>query len=110
MRAETATVRTEPRAVLKTERPRPGELRLTLADPPANTLSEAMLGALAAALEAAGRDEAVRAVVIAAEGRIFSGGHDLKELTARRGDADGGRAYFEEMFARCSAVMQAIVR
>jgi enoyl-CoA hydratase/carnithine racemase len=110
MRAETATVRAGPREVLRAECPRPGVLRLTLADPPANTLSETMLDALAAALDAAGTDVSVRAVVIAAEGRIFSGGHDLKELTARRSDADGGRAYFEGVFARCSGVMQTIVR
>ena len=36
----------------------------------------------------------MRAVVLAANGPAFSAGHDLKELTARRTDADGGRAYF----------------
>ena len=39
-------------------------------------------------------DNSVRAVVIAANGPAFSAGHDMKELTARRSDADRGRAYF----------------
>ena len=42
-------------------------------------------------------DRAVRAVVLAANGPAFCAGHDLKELTARRTDADGGRAYFQHI-------------
>jgi enoyl-CoA hydratase/carnithine racemase len=51
----------------------------------------------------------VRAVVLAANGPAFCAGHDLKELTGRRGDADGGRAYFQHIMTRCSAMMQQIV-
>jgi enoyl-CoA hydratase/carnithine racemase len=87
-----------------------GILRLTLAAPPANTLSEAMIDALQSALDAAAGDDDVRVIVIAAEGRIFSGGHDLNEMTARRSDKDRGRAYFAEVLGRCAALMQAIVR
>lgn len=86
-----------------------GVLTLTLANPPANALSMAMLAALQAALDRARDDEAVRVVVIEAAGKLFSGGHDLKEMTAHRADADGGRAFFEETFAACSAMMQSIV-
>jgi enoyl-CoA hydratase/carnithine racemase len=74
-----------------------------------NTLSEAMLAALGNALAAIAADRAVRAVVIAAKGPAFSAGHDLKEMTARRADADGGRAYFQELMQTCSAMMQQIV-
>jgi enoyl-CoA hydratase/carnithine racemase len=49
-------------------------------------------------------------VVIAANGPVFCAGHDLKELTARRGDADRGRAYFGQVMETCSALMQSIVR
>ena len=59
-------------APLRSERPRAGVLRLTLANPPANALSEAMIDALQAALDAAAGDESVRVVVIAAEGKLFS--------------------------------------
>ena len=64
-------------------------LRLTLNRPAArNPLSEAMLAALTVAIDAAGRDPAVHAVVLVGDGPAFSAGHDLKELTARRADAD----------------------
>jgi enoyl-CoA hydratase/carnithine racemase len=74
-----------------------------------NSLSEAMIGELHAALDDIRDDESVRAVVIAANGPAFSAGHDMKELTARRGDGDHGRAYFAQMMNACSAMMQAIV-
>ena len=74
-----------------------------------NSLSEAMIGELHAALDDIRDDASVRAVVIAANGPAFSAGHDMKELTARRGDPDRGRAYFAQMMNACSAMMQAIV-
>jgi enoyl-CoA hydratase/carnithine racemase len=74
-----------------------------------NSLSAAMLAALGDAFAAIAADRAVRAVVLAAKGPAFSAGHDLKELAARRTDADGGRAYFAEVMNACSTVMQAIV-
>ena len=84
---------------------------LTLNRPKArNTLSDATIAALSEALGLIGRDRAIRAVVLAAHGPAFCAGHDLKEMTAHRNDADRGRAYFVDLFARCSALMQAIVR
>jgi enoyl-CoA hydratase/carnithine racemase len=83
---------------------------LTLNRPAArNSLSEALIAELHAALRDIGDDDGVRAVVIAANGPAFSAGHDMKELTARRADADRGRAYFGEIMTACSAMMQAIV-
>jgi enoyl-CoA hydratase/carnithine racemase len=83
---------------------------LTLNRPAArNSLSEATIASLHAALNDIADDARVRAVVIAAEGPAFCAGHDLKELTARRSDTDGGRAYFAEIMNACSAMMQAIV-
>lgn len=73
-----------------------------------NSLSRAMLAALAAELDRVAADESVRAVVLAAAGPAFSAGHDLKELTARRADPDGGEAFFRECMAACAGVMQAI--
>jgi len=74
-----------------------------------NSLSEALLAALSAAFTDIAADKSVRAVVLAANGPGFCAGHDLKELTARRSDADGGRAYFSKIMATCSAMMQQIV-
>lgn len=109
MNRPTASADLAPADVLKEERPRPGLLRLTLANPPANALSEALLDALQAAIEAAARDDAVRVVVIAAEGKLFSGGHDLKQMTGHRADPDAGRAYFADVFGRCARMMQSIL-
>jgi enoyl-CoA hydratase/carnithine racemase len=83
---------------------------LTLNRPEArNSLSEGLIAGLHAALNEIHGDSSVRAVVIAASGSAFSAGHDMKELTARRSDADRGRAYFAEIMNACSAMMQAIV-
>src|ERR1700686_340092 len=83
---------------------------LTLNRPDArNSLSEGLIAELHAALDDIGGDAKVRSVVIAANGPAFSAGHDMKELTARRSDADRGRAYFAQIMDACSAMMQAIV-
>ena len=74
-----------------------------------NSLSEALLTELSAAFADIAHDKAVRAVVLAANGPAFCAGHDLKELTARRSDADGGRSYFRHIMTTCSAMMQQIV-
>jgi len=84
-------------------------LRLTLENPPANTLSVAAMEALQAKLDLARDDDGVRVVVIAGSGKLFSAGHDLKEMTAHRADADRGRGFFEHTFTLCSRLMQSIV-
>ena len=84
-------------------------LRLTLDNAPANAISLEMIGQLQAELDSARDDEAVRVIVIAAVGKLFSAGHDLKQMSAHRADADGGKAYFEQTFAACARVMEAIV-
>ncbi|KPH82150.1 enoyl-CoA hydratase [Bosea vaviloviae] len=73
-----------------------------------NPLSEAMLAALSDAFTAIATDRTIKAVVLAAEGPVFSAGHDLKEMSAHRADSDRGRAYFTEILGRCSKVMQQI--
>lgn len=84
---------------------------LTLNRPAArNSLSEALIGALTETFGAIAADRSVRAVVLAANGPVFCAGHDLKELTARRTDADGGRAYFQHIMTICSTMMQSIVK
>ncbi|MFL5001115.1 MAG: enoyl-CoA hydratase [Xanthobacteraceae bacterium] len=84
---------------------------LTLNRPDArNSLSAAMIVALGEAFDAIGRDRAIRAVVLAANGPAFSAGHDLKELAQRRSDPDRGRAFFMQVMTACSELMQQIVR
>jgi enoyl-CoA hydratase/carnithine racemase len=100
----------EPGDILLSDLDSRGILRLTLNDPRRrNVLSERMLTRMGAAFAEAGTTAAVRVVVLAANGPAFCAGHDLKELTAGRKDPDGGRAYFKQIMAQCSSVMQAIV-
>src|SRR6476619_5336889 len=83
---------------------------LTLNRPAArNSLSEDLIAELHGVLKDIHDDKQVRALVIAANGPAFSAGHDMKELTARRTDADRGRAYVAQIMNACSAMMQAIV-
>ena len=86
-----------------------GICRLVLARPASlNALSLEMVEALHGALKMAVSDPAVRVIVIAAEGRAFCAGHDLKELHAHRKDADGGRAFYVKLFDRCTELMESI--
>jgi enoyl-CoA hydratase/carnithine racemase len=81
-----------------------GVATLTLNRPDqANALSEAMIQSLHRRIHECAAAPAVRVVVLAARGRIFCGGHDLREMSGRTGK--GG---FEALFARCSAMMLAI--
>jgi enoyl-CoA hydratase/carnithine racemase len=73
-----------------------------------NTLSEAMLAALAREFSSISADKNVRAVVISHNGPAFSAGHDMKEMTAHRNDPDRGRAYFKALMEQCSALMMSI--
>jgi len=74
-----------------------------------NALSEAMLAALSDMLVTIAGDETIRAVVIAANGPAFCSGHDLRELTARRSDPDGGQAFFQNVFESCAKLMRSVV-
>jgi enoyl-CoA hydratase/carnithine racemase len=109
--AARATTPQPPILLRETLRSALGSIAVLTLNRPAsrNSLSEAMIGELHTALDDIRNDESVRAVVIAANGPAFSAGHDMKELTAHRGDPDRGRAYFAQMMNACSAMMQAIV-
>ncbi|MBP6308245.1 MAG: enoyl-CoA hydratase [Burkholderiaceae bacterium] len=71
-----------------------------------NALSTPMLLALDAALAALAQDPAIRVVILRGAGRVFSAGHDLKEMQAARANADKGAAYFRSLFELCARVMQ----
>jgi len=83
-----------------------GVVTLTLNRPQAfNALSEAMLGALQAALDRVAADSTARALVIAAAGRAFCAGHDLKEMRA-----EPSQACYERLFAQCAQMMLSVQR
>ena len=81
-----------------------GVVTLTLNDPARfNALGDEMLAALQTALAAISKDETARAVVLAANGRAFCAGHNLKDMAAHP-----DRAWYQDMFNRCTKVMLAI--
>ena len=75
-----------------------------------NALSEKMLAALSSAFDDIAVDTSVKAVILRTAGNHFCAGHNLKEMTERRADADGGFQYFQDLFATCSAMMLRITR
>jgi enoyl-CoA hydratase/carnithine racemase len=82
-----------------------GVLTLTLNRPEQfNALSGELLGQLQANLDAIAADESVRVIVIAARGRGFCAGHDLKEI-----EALGSQERIEALFHQCSKVMTTLV-
>ena len=84
-----------------------GVVRLTLNRPNRfNPLSLEMIAALQLELDAIAGDPAARVVVLAAEGRGFSAGHDLKEMRAHAGDETWQRRLFDD----CSRMMVALTR
>ena len=74
-----------------------------------NALSGELMAALQSSLEALVRTAKIKAIVIAGNGPVFCAGHDLRELSARRSDGDGGKAYYGQIMRQCSTMMQAIV-
>lgn len=82
-----------------------GVVTLTLNRPDQfNALSEELLGALQRALADIAGNEQARCVVLAANGRAFCAGHDLKQMRAHP-----DQRYYEQLFAQCGRVMQSIV-
>lgn len=83
-----------------------GVATLTLNRPQSfNALSEGMLSALQSELDILIRDESVRVLVLAAAGRAFCAGHDLKEMRAQP-----SLGYYQQLFAQCTRVMLGIRR
>ena len=70
-----------------------------------NALSNAVLAALTAELNAIAEDSSVRVVVIKANGKAFCVGHDLKEMRA-----DSQPEAVKDLFGRCGSMMQLIQR
>lgn len=74
-----------------------------------NALSEDMLAGLQSTLDGIAVNHDVKVVILRGAGNHFCAGHNLKEMSARRADADKGSAYFNTLFATCSKMMLSIV-
>jgi enoyl-CoA hydratase/carnithine racemase len=71
-----------------------------------NPLSSQMIAAIQAELNAIARDPVVRVVILAAEGKGFCAGHDLKEMRAHAGDKSWQRQLFDD----CSRMMVSLTQ
>jgi len=97
-------------SILHVEHTNEGVLRLTMDDQQSrNALSEIMMKSLIEELTKVSSNDAIRVVVIASNGPVFSAGHDLKEITEVRNQNDFGEEYFKKLFDTCSALMKLIV-
>ena len=86
-----------------------GIVKIILNDPGhQNTLSEKMIDELQSVFDTH-TSSTSRVLVLAASGKVFSAGHDLKELKAARSNADQGKEYFQFILKKCSTLMQSIV-
>src|SRR5262249_31121337 len=95
--------------ILLTERRGPVSI-LTLNRPSArNSLSLGLIDALHEAVTREGAAKEVAALIIRGAPPAFCAGHDLREMQARRQDADRGRTFFAETMHACAALMQAII-
>ncbi|MBF5006443.1 enoyl-CoA hydratase [Diaphorobacter caeni] len=89
---------------LRAERDSRGVVTLTLDDPKRfNALGHEMLAALQSALAAVAKDESARVVVLAASGKAFCAGHNLKDMAAHP-----ELPFYQDLFAQCSRMMLAI--
>ncbi|MCU0765194.1 MAG: enoyl-CoA hydratase-related protein, partial [Burkholderiaceae bacterium] len=70
-----------------------------------NSLSEQMLAALQSTFERLGADAGARVIVIAAAGRAFCAGHDLKQMKA-----NPRQEYYAKLFADCAQLMLTVQR
>ena len=94
--AQSAVLRSDAGGTATLRLNRPGQL---------NSLSMEMLDALQDALDAVADDPSVRVVVIAANGKAFCPGHDLKEMLANR-----NREFVGALFDKCCQVMMSMTR
>ena len=73
-----------------------------------NVLSDELLNTLQEELSSVGKSKNIRCLIISGAGNGFCAGHDLKEMTNKRQNPDGGVSYFRDLFVRCSKMMTTI--
>ena len=95
--------------ILKIDKTQTGVLRLILNDPDnKNALSDQMMHQLHQCISDASSNNSVKVIIIAAVGDVFCSGHNLKDITKARANADDGKEYFSDLFGLCSSLMQMI--
>jgi enoyl-CoA hydratase/carnithine racemase len=93
-----------PEAPVIASRDERGVVTITLNRPQAfNSLSESVLEALQHEIDQIAHDRAARVVVVAATGKAFCAGHDLKEMRAHP-----SLGYYAHLFGQCGRVMMGL--
>ncbi len=97
--------------IVKTQMHPGGIFRIILNNPKKhNVLSEDMMLNIQSALDSTINNNKIRVIIISAEGKTFSAGHDLKELKEGRKNKDKGKEYFQKIMTQCSKLMKSIVK
>ena len=85
-------------------------LRITLNNPMSqNTLSLDIINNLKKIIINADSNKEVKVVIIASTGKVFSAGHNLKEINSHRNDNDKGLDFFTTLINSCSKLMLKII-
>jgi enoyl-CoA hydratase/carnithine racemase len=84
----------------------PGLLKITLNRPEAfNSLSEDLLGELSTTLSSVSKNTGTRVIILAANGKAFCAGHDLKEMMQ-----EPSETYYQSLFKKCTEMMLTVQR
>ena len=70
-----------------------------------NTLSEEMINELQTAVKNGETKKKINVILISSTGKVFSAGHNLKDLNSKRYEKDKGKEYYKRIFKLCSELM-----
>ena len=85
-------------------------LKITLNNPSQqNTLSLQFINDLKKIIENADSSDEVKVIILSSSGKVFSAGHNLKEIKSHREDKDQGLQFFTTLINSCSDLMLKII-
>jgi len=85
-------------------------LKITLNNPSQqNTLSLQFINDLKKIFENADSNDEIKVIILSSSGKVFSAGHNLKEIKSHRQDKDQGLQFFKDLINSCSDLMLKII-
>ena len=85
-------------------------LKITLNNPSQqNTLSLEFINDLKKVIDKADKNDDVKVIILSSSGKVFSAGHNLKEIKSHREDKDQGLQFFTTLINSCSDLMINII-
>tara|TARA_Y200000002_G_scaffold338585_1_gene308034 strand:+ start:66 stop:851 length:786 start_codon:yes stop_codon:yes gene_type:complete len=85
-------------------------LKITLNNPSQqNTLSLDFINDLKKIIDKADKNDEVKVIILSSSGKVFSAGHNLKEIKSHREDKDQGLQFFTTLINSCSDLMIKII-